>query len=231
MRAFICLMLLFASNQSFAQTATDIHLLAPPLPSPYYPTVGQTLSANQPFLFGGPMPAGSQFIDLLGSEHYRKHIDFSKEQVKQYNQLQKEYGEATDEVFAKFPELKRKDLPWKERKVLNQKAMLEHKKLKEEFSERAKETLVPHQLSLIKSMRFRQFAKSFGFGHAVSNPPFSEELKTTDAQKKKIAKINSESQVAMQKKMAEMKAEAKSKIMKVLDAKQRRLLKEIEGEK
>lgn len=236
MRSFLCLLMLTATSQSLAQTATDNQFVSPiyqPLPSQSF-----TVPIAQPsFNAWGHMPASSQFIDLLGSEHYRKQIDFSKEQIEEYNQLQKEYGEATQAVFAKFPELERKDLPWKERKIFNDKAMLEHNKLKKEFSERAKDTLVPRQLSIIKSMKFRQVEKSFGFAHAVSSIPFSEELKITGDQKKKLGKINSETQAEiqkmmmdMQKKVAELKAKAKGKMLKTLDAKQRKLVKEIEGE-
>lgn len=232
MRYLVCALMLFASSK----------LLAQQVPPTIYPQVlpnqSFTVPLSQPIWNPfGPLPASSQFIDLLGTEHYRKQIDFSKEQVEEYNQLQKEYSEATEEVFAKFPELKRKDLPWKERKVLNDKAMIEHDRLKTEFSERAKETLVPRQLSIIQSMKFRQVKRNFGLAHALSNAPFDEALETTNDQKKKFAKINAESQaeiqkviMEMQRKVNELKADAESKLKKALTAKQRKRLKEIEGD-
>lgn len=48
--------------------------------------------------------------------------------------------------------------------------------------------------------------------------------------KRTLLKIKAETEAAITKKMKEMKAEAKAKMLKVLSSKQRKILKELEGE-
>ncbi len=84
---------------------------------------------------------------------------------------------------------------------------------------------------MISTLKFKQMVQMRGFTHAVSNAPFSDQLETSDKQKKELAKIRLETQKGIQKKIAEMNADAKKRMLKVFDAKQRKKLKEIEGEK
>lgn len=170
-------------------------------------------------------------LDLLGSDYYRNQLDFSDDQANEFKKFQQEYGKAIQDVYSKYPELKKKDLPREERKVLNQKVSIEAKKLKTEFSDKIRDTLVPRQLSLIESMKFNQKVQFFGFSKAISDGPFAEDLETTDKQKEELAKIKTEAEAEIKKVMAEMRAKAKAKMMKVLTSKQKKRVEELEGEK
>ena len=175
--------------------------------------------------------SNAELIDYLSSDQMRKQLEFSEAQNKEFKSLQKEYSKAFKDLYAKFPELKQKDLPSVARKELNKRVHLAGQKLRKEFSEKVRENLIPQQVKMVSTLRFKQAVQMFGFSHAITQAPFGSELKTTDKQKKEIAKIKKEANEAIQKKIAEMKAEAKEKMLKVLDRKQREKIKELEGEK
>ena len=186
------------------------------------------VSGYSSWSFGGNPTA--QLVDYLANEHTRKQLEFSDEQNKQYRAIQQQYSKAYSDMYAKYPELKQKDIPRQARAELNRKVQLAGKKLREEFSEKVRETLIPQQVNLLTTLRFKQMSQLYGFASAVSNAPVADRLKITTEQKKELTKIKQESDAAIQKKLAEMKAEAKSKMMKVLNAKQRKMLSEIEGD-
>ncbi len=195
--------------------------------------IGLTLSQpswGSSFQYGYYGNANAELIDYLAQENTRKQLEFTDKQTKEYKELQKQYGKAYQKMYAEYPELKKKDLPKEARKELNRKVQLAGQKLRKEFSEKVRDTLVPHQVSMVSSLRFKQTVQMFGFSHAVSNSPFATELKVTDKQKKELAEIKKATEAAIRKKMAEMKAAAKAKMLKVLDAKQRKKLKEIQGD-
>ena len=172
----------------------------------------------------------AELIDYLGNPNTRKQLEFTEAQNKQFEKLKSEFRTAYSKIYSDFPELKDKNLPNEARKVLNKKVHLAGQKLRKEFSEKVKETLIPRQVSMVKSLRFKQTKQMFGMAHALTNNPVKEELEVTDDQKKEIQEIRKQSQIAMQKKMEEMKEEARKEMLKVLNSKQRKLLKEIEGE-
>ena len=167
----------------------------------------------------------------------RKQVDFSDEQNESFVKIQKEYWKEFQSISKNYPELSKKDLPKEDRKVLIKKLRDEQAKLRKKFSDEAEEILVPHQMTMIKSIRFKQSVQMIGLSQTITKAPFQEDFETTDSQKKELLEIQAESQKAiqekvmeMQKEMAKMKADAKKKMLKVLNSKQKKLLKELEGE-
>ena len=229
---------LLATNTSIGQDAVDNTIILDQQGQPQrilsLPTVRTTYSSPYAspgvvtWSYGG---MNAELIDYLASENIRKQLEFSDEQNKEYKQLQKEYGQEIKDLYVDLGEqLKQKNLPSAAQKALNEKVRLAGQKLKKEFSEKIKERLIPQQVSLIQSLRFKQSIQMFGFSHAISNKPFAEELKTTEAQKKELAKIKKEANEEIQKMMAEIRAKAKGKMLKVLDKDQRKKIKELEGD-
>ncbi len=221
----LCLLQNVSKSQDLRIVQDEPYQLAQPVP--FYS--GQTLSVNRAsYTYNNFGMANSPLIDYLAGQHTRKQLEFTDKQNQEFKEIQKEYSKAFQAMYADFPELKNKDLPREARNELNRKVRLASQKLRKEFSEKVKETLVPHQIEMVSTLKFKQTVQAFGFAYAVSNGPFAEELKTTAEQKKALAKIRQDTQKAIREKTEELKAESKKKMLKVFDAKQRKILKEFD---
>lgn len=244
MRYFIGIACAIISQASFGQEYQRNAIPAPPIravPTPLPATWGSpSLQAGSYTLAQPWQPYGAsdiKLIDYLSSDYMRKHVDFSDEQNENFVKMQNEYRKELQSVEKKYSDLRNKDLPQEDRKVVIKKMQDEQLKLRKKFSDEAEEILVPHQMTMIKSMRFKQSVQMIGLSQTITKAPFQEEFETTDKQKKELLEIQTESQKAIQQKvlemqneMAKMRADAKKKMLKVLNSKQKKLLKELEGE-
>lgn len=211
-------------------------------PTPYAPqwqSAGPVPTFNIAQPSWGPYGAGNiTMIDYLRSDYMRKQVDFSDDQNDEFMNLQTEYMQELQSTSKKYPELYKRDLPVEDRKVILKKLQAEQTKLRSQFSKQAEELLVPHQVSIIKSMRFKQSVQMKGLTQTITNAPFQEDFGTTGKQKKELEKIRGEAQKAIQQKMLEMqkevekmRADAKKRMLRLLTEKQKKLLSELEDKK
>lgn len=250
MRFFIIVVCTIIAQTAFAQDAPPTFV---PNPLPSVRATGPILASPLPYAlnspgqyaYASPQPAwrpygggNTTMIDYLGSDYMRKQVDFSDDQNDEFMNLRKEYMKQLQSTSKNYPELYKKDLPVEDRKVIIKKLQADQTKLRKKFSEEVEELLVPHQMTMIKSMRFRQSVQMMGLTQTITNAPFQEDFETSEKQKKELAQIRGEAQKAIQQKMLEMqkevekmRADAKKKMLKLLTEKQQKLLNELEGEK
>lgn len=244
MRYFIGIVCAIISQASVGQEYQPNAIPTPPIravATPLPTTWGSPSIQNGSYTFAQPwQPYGAsdiKLIDYLSSDYMRKQVDFSDEQNENFVKMQNEYRKELQSITKNYPELYKKDLPKDDRKVLIKKLQEEQTKLRKKFSDEAEEILVPHQMTMIKSMRFKQSVQLLGLPQTITRDPFQDDFDTTDKQKKELLEIQTESQKAIQQKvlemqneMAKMRADAKKKMLKVLNSKQKKLLEELEGE-
>ena len=180
--------------------------------------------------YGGGAP-NMELVDFLASQYNQQQIEFSADQKKMLTDFQKKLSTEYTNIANQFPRLKEKDLSREERQKLNQTVYLEYQKVKKKMSKELEGSLVPQQVKLVKQLRFNQTAQMYGLTWAITNAPFKEDIDLSDKQKDEVNQIKMESEKAIQKKLAEMREEAKEKMLKVLNKKQRDKLKELQGEK
>lgn len=184
--------------------------------------------ANQIF-FQPYFNANQNLLDYLTSPNVQKQIELSSDQKKQFAEIRKKMSESMSQVASRFPQLRDPKISKEKRNELNKNYSVELKKVRQEFEEEVKESLVPQQLNLIKQLRFQTSTKLLGFSRTISGKPFGEELKTTDKQKKAIEKIKAEAEAEIQKMIEELRQKAKEKMLKELNRSQRDKIKELEG--
>ncbi len=187
-------------------------------------------NGNNRMVFHSYAPANQPLVDYLASPKVQEQIDLSSEQKNQFTAIRKKLQEGYAELNKRYHQRTDVKASKKIREEMTQEFQKKIKKLRLELEEEVKETLVPHQVNLIQRMKFKKAVQIFGFTHAVSNAPFNEEIKTTEEQKKKLAKIKMETEKAIQEKIAEMRIAGKEKMLKALDTNQRKKIKELEGE-
>ena len=175
---------------------------------------------------GGP---NASLMDFLAADHIQKQIELSKEQKETFRDFHKQLAQEYSNIRNKYPELKKKDLDPKERQKINRTVHLKYMEVKKELNKELEDSLVPQQLELVKSLKFRQSVQVYGLTWTLVNGQFKDEVKITDKQKKEMEKNKRETEAAVHKKIAEMRKEGQEKILKVLDRKQRELIKELEG--
>lgn len=175
-------------------------------------------------------PANQPLVDYLASPKIQEQIELSHEQKEQFNSIRKKLNEGYTSIGKKYHQRTDVKASKKVREEANKKFNEEVKELRSEMEEEVKETLVPHQVNLIEQLKFKMLSKMHGFAYAVSNAPFGETLKTTDEQKKELAKIKMETEKAIQEKIAEMRVAGKEKMLKALNKNQRKKIKELEGD-
>ena len=171
----------------------------------------------------------SSLIDALRSQRVQKQIDFTADQKKHLDEIRKGLTIAYSKLRKKYPELNDRTVPAEVRKSVQKDINNQYKILREKAEAEFKETLLPHQLKLIRQLKFNEAVQRYGFSWTVSNKPFNEELKTTDEQKKILSQIKQETESAIQKKIAEMRKAAKEKMLKALDRSQKETIKRLEG--
>lgn len=181
-------------------------------------------------VFHSYSPVNQPLVDYLASPKIQEQIELSREQKEQFNSIRKKLATGYTSIGKKYHQRTDMKASKKVREEANRKFNEEVKELRTEMEEEVKETLVPHQVNLIKQLKFKMLSKIYGFSHAVSNAPFGETLKTTDEQKKELAKIKMETEKAIQEKIAEMRAAGKEKMLKALNKNQRTKIKELEGD-
>ena len=180
-------------------------------------------------VFESYSPANQPLVDYLASPKVQEQIDLSSEQKNQFTAIRKKLQEGSAKLNKRYHQRTDVKASKKVRDAMTQEFQKAMKKLRLELEEEVKETLVPHQVNLIQRMKFKKAVQIFGFTHAVSNAPFKEEIKTTEEQKKELAKIKIETEAAIQEKIAEMRKSGKEKMLKALDKNQRKKIKELEG--
>lgn len=140
--------------------------------------------------------------------------------VKAYQKLQESY-----------PELKNKSLPAELRASIRKELDEQYKLLREQADLTFKSTLLTHQLTLFSRIKFRAMVKQRGYSWTLSNDPFGDKINISENQKKELDKIKRETEAAIDEKIAEMRMGVREKMLTVLNAGQRKSVKELEGEK
>ena len=169
-------------------------------------------------------------MDAFTSANLQKQIDFSADQKKSLDKIRKQISAAYQQLKKKFPDRTNNSLPKEVRKQMQKDFSDQYKQIREKAEREFKETLLPHQLKLIRQLKFTESVRSYGFSWTVSNKPFDFDIKTTPEQKKELNKIKQETESAIQKKIEEMRKAAKSKMLKALDTNQRKTIEELEGD-
>ena len=171
---------------------------------------------------------GYQLIDYVDSDFVQDQLRFTESQNKRFEKLRKEYQKAYAKTYSDTQEPRDRNTFGDSDPVTNKWVYLAQKKLREEFSEQIRQMLTPRQLAMVRTLIFYSSIRSNGLAQALSGAPFDNDLGITEPQKKELVRIRNEAQAAMNKKMEEMKANAKREMLKVLNVQQRNTLKEIE---
>lgn len=171
-----------------------------------------------------------QLVYFLMSPNIQKEIELSADQKQQLTDANKRLREGYKEIYAKYPELRDPKLDYQKRSKINRTVQLEYSKLRSQIDEELRESLVPQQLTVLKKLQFNRSVQSYGFSATVSRKPFQEEIETTDSQREKLKKILQETEAEIRKLAEQKRKAAKEKMLKVLDAKQREKVKELEGD-
>ena len=169
-------------------------------------------------------------IDALRLEKTQEQIDFSPAQKKALKSIRDQLTKDYAEIKKKFPGLSDKSIPKEVRKSMQKDLNDQYKKLREKANEEFTSTLLPHQLKLIKKLKFNQSVAHYGFSWTVSNQPFQKDIETTKEQAKILDKIKKETEAAIAKRIEEMRKAAKAKMLRALDGKQRKTIEELEFE-
>lgn len=191
--------------------------------SPYNSNGGIALS----WYGGNP---NSPLVDFLAAQHIQQQVEMSDDQKTLYKDLQKKLSQEYTNITNKYPQLKDKNLSNEERRKLNQTVSLKYQEFKKELSKELEDSLVPQQLQLIEKVKFNQSVQMYGLTWTLTNGHFKDKAEITKDQKAELEKIKMDSEKAIQEKIEQMREDAKAKMLKVLNSKQKNHLKEWEGD-
>lgn len=188
------------------------------------------------FMRGG-FGMGNNLLNLARIEAVQKEIEVVPDQKTKIDKLSEEMrGQRQQGERPNFREMSEQE---REKFI----AQMRERAAKEAKAANAKlgEILLPHQMKRLKEIALQQRGTS-----ALTDPEVAEELKLTDAQKKKLDEVNQKNMETMRtkmrelfqggnrdgirEKMQEMRKEAEAKVLAVLTADQKKQFDEMKGE-
>lgn len=216
-RLFVGLLVLLFSNSAIAQVSGQL-----PAQRSAAPAATQAWSKNSPIQ--------QQIMSLLQNPTYQKELEMTEEQISAAREMTKKLSEGYKEIYARYPQLKDTKLDYKQRSEIYKKLQAEYAELRKEVESELMEQLVPNQKVILKKIEFNQAVRYYGVSAALTRNPYAEQFGTTDKQKQELLKIRQETEAEILKLIEEKRKAAKEKMLKVLDAKQRKQFKELEGD-
>jgi Spy/CpxP family protein refolding chaperone len=178
---------------------------------------------------GGRGGGGFGMTGLLMNEDVQKEIELVDDQVDELQQLGEELrDEMRSEMGSMFQEMR--DATDEEREAMREEIGEKMAEFQKKAEGRVKDVLLPHQFDRLKQINTQQQLNAGG-GQGLMRGPLAEELGITDAQREELAEKAREVQEEMQKKIAELRAEAQDDLLSVLKPEQRKKLESMMGEK
>ena len=179
---------------------------------------------------GGYNRYQQQVMTILLSPTYQKELELSDEQKQKVTEFRKQLTEGYKEIYDRYPELKDRGLDYRKRAEIHRKFQAEYEKLREDIDKDLLDQLIPNQKTVLTRLQFDRAVKVYGFSATLIRTEFAKQLETTEDQQAKLLKIKQETEAEIQKMIEAKRKEAKEKMLKVLDAKQRKKIKELESD-
>jgi Spy/CpxP family protein refolding chaperone len=121
------------------------------------------------------------------------------------------------------------ELSEQERQARFDEIRVKFEKLNKEFEGDLKKALLPHQFDRLKQIGVQQRVQTQG-ANALSSGELAEALSLTDEQREKLEKRSAEVQQELQEKIAQLRLEARNKMLDVLTPEQRTKLNTMMGD-
>jgi hypothetical protein len=170
-------------------------------------------------VMGSPDP-----FSLLGDPSVQKDLELVGDQLKQLQELQKDFSAQMKEQIG---DLSKGGIGPDRFKGLGELVQ----KLREQQKTQMQELLLPHQIDRLKQVALQKQMDRSGAAGALTSSEVAEQLGITDEQKERLKKREKEIKEELAKKVVQLREEARQELLQELTAKQREQLKQMTGEK
>lgn len=178
--------------------------------------------------FGG---AQSSLIALVQRPEIQQELQIIDEQRDRVDDVvagaRERIGNEMRSMFADMGNIN--ELSEQERQARFEEIRTKFEKLNKEFEGDLKKALLPHQFDRLKQIGVQQRVQTQGAG-ALTSGELAEALNLTDTQREKLEQRAAEVQQELQDKIAQLRLEAREKMLDVLTAEQRTKLNSLMGD-
>lgn len=179
---------------------------------------------------GGPggLLGGGGILNLVQREEVQQELELIDEQRDKLEDVvadaRQRIGDELRDMFAGM-----QDLSNEERQEQFEKIRARVEKLNKESEGDLKKILLPHQFDRLKQISVQQRVQQQG-ASALTSGELAETLNLTDEQREKLEKRAAEVQQELQEKIAQLRLEARNKMLDVLTPEQRTKLQSLMGD-
>ena len=170
-------------------------------------------------------PGGNEQTHLFRDPSVIKDLELVDEQIDSINRLMELHRKVLQAKYQEYHQVKDQEDPERVKEMRSALTLLQKSQQDELF-----DVLLPHQRDRLKQVSLQIQLKSLGPATALQHGIVGAELNITDAQKQKFAEIGKELQEQLVAKMAELKEEARKKVLAELTAEQRSKFESLTGE-
>lgn len=194
--------------------------------------VAAEVSAQPPGRGGFGGPGGGRLnpfgvAGLLMSEQVQGEIELLDDQKAELEAMR---DELRDEMRDRFRDMfsGMRDMSREEREERMVEVREEMEEIRENIESRVKGVLMPHQFDRLRQIELQQQMQRGG-GAALTGGRLAEALDLTDAQKKEMQRKAAEAQAELEKKIQQLRLEARESVLEVLTSDQRAKFDELVG--
>jgi len=173
----------------------------------------------------GMMGGQNNQFALLANKDIQEQLDLVDDQVKELESIQEEAMQIMRDMFAEM-----QDLPREERGEAMRGMREKIQEKMKPMESKIKDVLLPHQHDRLKQLGFQNSGRNEGAGGALMNDTLLEELDVTDKQREELEEAMEKAKEDLKKEYAKLVKKAEEKVLKVLDAEQRKKYRDMVGE-
>jgi Spy/CpxP family protein refolding chaperone len=179
---------------------------------------------------GGPggLLGGGGILNLVQREEVQQELQLVDEQRNKLEDFvadaRQRFGDELRDMFAQM-----RDLSEEDRQAQFDKIRARVEKLNKESEGDLKKILLPHQFDRLKQISVQQRVQQQGAA-ALTTGELAETLNLTDEQREKLERRSAEVQQELQEKIAQLRLEARNKMLEVLTPEQRTKLQSLMGD-